>query len=384
MFRKFPFLFLLLTLLAGCAMPGAASPTPTIDLDAIRTSVVLTTIHEVTLKAPVATATPQATATHTPTPVFTPTPTLEVILQPVAAVATDNLTVRSEARRGSDNLGGVFINQKISVVARSPAANWYCILWPDSSSGYAWVVSRAVELQSSDITQLPIAFYDANKTLVFLPPILWEISGTPLPIPSIPAGDKIRPATVLVTANIRVCPSLGCMVIGTLLPGQIINMTGRYGDNEYAQFDYPSGPGGKAWIARQAIEPSSEGFGGLPYFDALANPITPEPPTPTLDPNLTPTVTNTPLPTPAGPLARMQADTVIYAEPNSLSAQVGTLKTGDEIYITGLSLIGSWYQIQYPAFTEGRAYISQQNVRVLGDMRKLPYFDDKGNLLPTP
>jgi hypothetical protein len=384
MMKKIPLAFVLLALLAGCAMPGAVSPTPTIDINAIRTAAASTAIYQVTLAFMQDTPTAEPTATETPEPTFTPTPTVEVILEPVAGLATDNLTVRSEPRRGSDNLGGIFYNQKVSVVARNPQATWYYILWKDSPTGYAWTVSRAVQLQSSDITQLPVADYDANNNVVLRPPVLWEISGAPLPIPPVPQGDKIRPATIIAPANVRVCPSLGCLVLGVLQPGQAINMTGRYGDNEWAQFDFPSGPGGKAWIAREAIQITSEGFGGLPYFDALGAEITPEAPPPTPDPNVTPTVTYTPKPTPAGPLARVEADTIIYAEPNSLSAQVGALKAKDEIYITGISLIGAWYQIQYPAFTEGRAYISQKDIRVLGDMRKVPYFDGQGNILPTP
>jgi uncharacterized protein YgiM (DUF1202 family) len=385
MLSKLPLFLTLFTLLAGCAQPVSVPPTPSIDVNAIRTAAALTVVAEVTQALSLLTPTPEPTAIEpTAPPAPTPTPTIEVILQPVPGIASDNLTVRSEPRRGSANLGGIFFNQKLNVLARNLRATWYYIEWKDSPSGYAWVVSRAVTLQGSDITRLPIADYDSNGTLILRPPVLWEISGTPLPIPPVPEGDKIRPATVSAPANIRVCPTLGCMVLAVLPPGQKINLTGRYGDNEWAQFDYPSGPGGKAWISRDSIQTGPDGFSGLPYFDEMGFAVTPEPPTATPDPNITPTVTNTPRPTPAGPLARMEADTIIYAEPNSLSAQVSALKKGDEIYITGISLIGEWYQIQYPAFTEGRAYISRKNVRVLGDMRRLPYFDEKGNLLPTP
>ncbi len=376
---------ILFTLLAGCGLSNANPPTPTIDVNAIRTAVMLTTVYEVTRQASLATPTPEPAATATPQPpTLTPTPTVQVVLQPIPALAGDNLTVRSEPRRGSANLGGIFFNQKFNVLARNPQATWLYIEWKDSLSGYAWVISRAVQLQGADLTQLPIASYDPNGNLILRPPVLWQISGTPLPIPPVPEGDKIRPATVIAPANIRVCPSLGCMILAILPAGQKINLTGRYGENEWAQFDYPSGPEGKAWISSDALQTGPDGFAGLAYFDALGFVITPEPPPATLDPNITPTETSTPRPTPAGPLARMEADTIIYAEPNSLSAQLGTLKVKDEIYITGISLIGEWYQIQYPAFTEGRAYISRKNVRVLGDMRRLPYFDDKGNLLPRP
>lgn len=383
MHNKFVFLLLLFTLLTGCAQPGAISPTPTIDVNALRTAAVQTVQAEVTRQIPLITPSPEPTATETPQPP-TLTPTPQVILQPVPGVANANLNVRSEPRRGSDNLGSVFFNQKISVAARNPEATWYYILWQDSPTGYAWILASAIQIENADIYRLPIAEYGPNNTLILRPPILWEISGTPLPIPPVPEGDKIRPATVIAPANIRVCPSLGCMVLAILPPGQKINMTGRYGENEWAQFDFPSGPGGKAWISRSALETGPDGFSGLPRFNVLGAELTPEPPTPTPDPNLTLTLTNTPRPTPAGPLARLEADTLLYAEPNSLSAQIGSLKKGDEIYITGISLIGEWYQIQYPAFTEGRAYISRKNVRVLGDMRRLPYFDENGSLLPTP
>lgn len=373
-----------LLMLTACTTPAASTATPTVDVEAIRTAVMLTAIADVTRQAAAFTPSPTFTVTPPPQPTATPTPTVAVTLQPVPAVANANLNVRSDPRRGGQNLGGVFFNQKISVVARNPEATWYYILWPDSPSGYAWILASAVEISPADLYRLPIASYDSGGSLILLPAIVWEIPGTPLPIPPVPQGEKIRPATVIAPANARVCPSVGCMVLTVLPPGQQINLTGRYGDNEWAQFDFPSGPGGKAWVARSALEPGPDGFSGLPRFDVLGMELTPEPPTPTPDPNLTPTITNTPRPTPAGPLARMEADAIIYAEPNSLSAQVGALKKGDEIYITGISLIGEWYQIQFPAFTEGRAYIPRKNVRVLGDMRRVPYFNEKGTPLPTP
>ncbi|MCS6993004.1 MAG: SH3 domain-containing protein [Anaerolineales bacterium] len=373
-----------LALLAGCAAPGSLPATPTIDVAAIRTAVMLTAIADVTKQAAAATPTPAFTATFTPEPTLTPTPTVAVTLQPVPGIANANLNVRSDPRRGGKNLGGVFFNQKISIAARNPESNWYYIVWPDSPTGYAWILASAVQIENTDLYRLPIAFYDNAGNLVLRPPLVWEIPGTPLPIPPVPQGDKVRPATVIAPANARVCPSVGCMVLTVLPPGQQISMTGRYGDNEWAQFDFPSGPNGKAWVARSALEPGPDGFSGLPRFDVLGMELTPEPPTSTPDPNVTPTITNTPRPTPAGPLARMEADAVIYAEPNSLSAQVGALKKGDEIYITGISLIGEWYQIQFPAFTEGRAYIPRKNVRVLGDMRRVPYFNEQGTPLPTP
>ncbi len=203
----------------------------------------LTAIADVTRQAAAFTPTPAFTATLPAEPTATPPPTVAVTLQPVPAVANANLNVRSDPRRGGQNLGGVFFNQKISVVARNPEATWYYILWPDSPSGYAWILASAVEIPPADLYRLPIASYDKSGSLILRPAIVWEILGTPLPIPPVPQGEKIRPATVIAPANARVCPSVGCMVLTVLPPGQQINLTGRYGDNEWAQFDFPLRPG---------------------------------------------------------------------------------------------------------------------------------------------
>lgn len=384
MLKKLSLLLIVFTLLSGCSLPGASSPTPTVDMNAIRTAAVLTAMHEISQMTPASTPTPEVTATETPSPTLTPTPTVEVVLSPVPGIATNNLTVRSWAGKGGDNLGGIYYNQKVNVLARNASASWYYIVWADSPTGRAWVVSVAVDLQGYDIGRLPIVVEDENRNLTFFPPVVWEVVGTPLPIPPVPQGDKIRPATVNQTANVRVCPSVGCTIIGVVQFGQAINMTGRTWGNSWAQFDYPSGPDGKGWIARESIQITSEGFGGLPYFDELGRMVTPEPPTPTLDPNISPTPSNTPTPAPTGARSVVDNVTAIYAEPSSLSTQLGTLNAKDEVYVTGISLNGLWYQIQYPPLTDSRAYVSQKYIRVLGDMRKLPYFDNNGNLIPTP
>lgn len=381
---KMSAIFTLALLLAGCGMFGSSQPTPAVDLNAIRTMAASTALSSLTKAASQSTPAPLETATEIPTATLPPTPTLEITLEPVIGQASANVTVRSEPRKGSDNLGGIFFNQKVSVLGRNITGSWYYILWADAPTGHAWTVSRAVDLQNADITRLPIVDYDQEKNMIVMPPYLWEINGTPLPIPPVPTGSEYRTATVSSPANLRICPSPYCQAIDMLAYGQAVNMTGRYGDNEWAQIDYPSGPGAKAWISSSALSPGPDGMSGLPYFNALATPITPEPPTATLDPNISPTPSDTPEPTPAGPQAIVDAETIVYSLPSTLSAQVAVLKARDTIAVTGISVNGLYYQIQYPPLTDSRAYISQKNIRVLGDMRFVIYFDDKGNPIPTP
>lgn len=365
-------------------MPGAEAATPTTSVDAVLTAAASTAFAALTLSADQATATPSPTITETVPPPATLTPTLMPTIEPVAGVANNNVTVRAEPRRGADNLGGVFFNQGVQVLARNDSGTWYYILWQDSPSGTAWVTRQAIDLTNFDVGRLPIAMIDASGKISMLAPFVWEITGTPLPIPPVPTGDKIRPATIVQAANVRVCPSTACMALGVLELGQAVNMTGRYGENDWAQIDYPSGPDGKGWVARDSLQPSTEGFGSLPYFNALGTPVTPEPPTATPDPNLPPTATDTPAPTPSGPLAEVLEQTGVFSGPASMFEQLGLLNAREKIVVTGQTLNGFWYQIEYPLGTSGRAYVATKFVRILGDMRFLPYLDNLGTPLPTP
>jgi hypothetical protein len=69
---------------------------------------------------------------------------------------------------------------------------------------------------------------------------------------------------------------------------------------------------------------------------------------------------------------------------SSLSPEVGTLNPKEKIHITAQSFNKLWFEIQYPVDTNGRAYISTKNVKLLGDFRYVPYTDARGTPFPTP
>jgi hypothetical protein len=385
MYRKNILLVLAAALiLSGCNLPGAAKPTATIDIAGISTTIVETAVAQLS-----ATAETAATPTVSPTPSLTPLPptlppaaTVEVQLNPVDGISTYAATVRSWPGKGGDDLGFVRYNVGVKVLARNNIGNWLYIIWADSPTGKGWVLAQAFDLKV-EIGRLPIALED-GKDIVFAPPIIWDITGTPLPLPTLSNDPALRPATITAGVSVRVCPSKGCLVIGRLNTGDQISMTGRFGKNEWAQIEFPSGPNGKGWVSHDAILPGVESFGGLPYFDIFGVLITPEPDTATPDPNLSPTPTITPTSTPAGPLAEITDVTTVYTLMSSLSPIVGTLAPKTKIHITAQSINSLWFEIQYPADTTGRAYISSKSVKLLGDFRYLPYTDVQGTPLPTP
>jgi hypothetical protein len=384
--RKIAILIIVLALLlSGCNMPNTTDPAPTADANAVITAAAATAYAQLTGVAGLATDTPSPTLTSTPEPpTLTPTPTVELTLVPMDAICIDNSRVRSWPGGGGEFLGGVLYGRGVKVLARNANGNWLLIDFPEAAVGRGWILSGGVELKD-DVAKLPIALELPEGQLAFVPAPSWTVVGTPLPLPPVPKDDSARPATVLQVATVRICPSKSCQAIGYLQVNDVINMTGRFGENKWAQFQYPSGPDGKGWVIRDAIQPSDAAFGGLPYFDLLGKLVTPEPPTSTPDPNQSPTPTRTATPLPAGPLVEIVAETVVYEKMSSLSPVVGTLNAKDRVRITYQSINLLWYEIEYPVDSGKRAYISASNkyVRLLPgqDYRYMKYTDALGTPL---
>jgi len=371
--------------LSGCSLPNTTAPAPTLDGNAVITAAAATAYVKLTEVAGLATATPSPTLTATPQPpTITPTPTVELTLVPMDAICVDNTRVRSWPGKGAEFLGGIFYGRGVKVLARNVNGNWLLIEFPEAKAGRGWILSGGVQLKD-DVAKLPIALELPDNRLAFVAAPSWTVSGAPLPLPAVPNNDSARPATVIQTATVRICPTKSCLAIGYLKVNDVINMTGRFGENEWAQFQYPFGPDGKAWVSRENIQPSDAAFGGLPYFDFLGNLVTPEPPTSTPDPNQSPTPTRTATAIPAGPLVETVDVTTVYAQMSSLSPVVGTLNPKDRVRITAQSINLLWYEIEYPVDSGKRAYISASNkyVRLLPneDYRYMKYTDALGTPL---
>ena len=375
------FVLLLTGLLAACSSQTSAQTPAAVQIT--------NTLTETATATPTETFQPSATptfepSTDTPTPELpTSTPTTPINLQPVGANIIVNSNVRSWPSKGGENLGGLVIGSPVEVLARNPSGVWYLINYKQSPTGRAWVKANSLTMRGfADL--LPIAIEKANHELTFIVPLRWTIFGTPLPLPTLSAAPAPKFATVNQPADVRVCPTASCMIIAYLKKGDQILLNGRTGLDGWGRFIYPSGPNGIGWISSTFIVAEPTAFNDLPYFDDLGNLVTPEPATATPDPNISPTPTMTATSTPAGPLAEITGATIVYSQQSSFSSTVGTLQAGDKINIIRESLNHLWFEIQYPANTTGRGYISAKFVLKLGDFRYLNYTDSNGTPIPTP
>ncbi len=386
--RKLFSLVLLAVLISGCSAPGTGAAS-TSDVNAVMTEAASTAFAKLTSIATAVTPTPSITPTMPDTPTSAPTltPTMMPTIEPMDGVMTANTNVRSRPSKGaSERLGGLFYNNGVKVIGRNDQANWLWIIFSDSPTGTGWITANAVSLKG-DMGQLPIALVpDNSDTPQLLPPLIYVITGTPLPLNTPAAGAQTAKVTNL--TNVRVGPSEGFMVIGTLQTDDIVTMIGHYGAGKqnWVQIDYPSGPDGHAWISTETLAGASS-FSGLPEFNVLGTPATEAPtqgPTDTPNPNATPVPTDTFTPAPAGPAAQVLAQINVRSGPAQSFDSLGMLNPQDNVVVTAQTLNGYWYQIQYANSPNGHGWVASQYIRILGDMRNLPYFDNQGNPLNQP
>jgi len=385
------FSILVIMLLSACS-GGAASATPTQDPNAVATSVYATAaVMAAATGVAMHTATPTVTLTPTSIPLPSDTATIMPTPQPVDGVASANVTVRAEARKGADNVGGVFFNQGVKVLARNDVATWYYIVWPKAPSGTAWVLAKAITLKTGDVTTLPIAIYDSNHNIVILPAFTWSITGSPLPVGTPPPGAVS--GTINQLAKVRVGPGLGYQDMGTLNIGTVVTITGRVADNSWLQIGYPSGPQGHGWISADLVQPGYT-VGGLPFYNGLATPISDAEAKgggsggqATADPNSTAAPAITATPKPAGPtgVVIIASQINVHTGPASSFTTISMLNFGDPVVVTGETINNLWYRIVFPAGPDGYGWVSTKYIKITGgDMTRLPFFDNQGTPLPPP
>jgi uncharacterized protein YraI len=382
---KSPYLILVLipTLLLGGCTSFLATPTVT----------------------PTWTPLPSATSTASPTPTemptFTPqptaTPTVIPTIVPIDGILLANTNVRRQPSSGGDPLGGYFYQQKVKVIGRNDNATWLWIIYKDGPGGTGWILGKAVQLQG-DIGRLPIVIVSGSDPTQVFPPLIFEITGTPLPVNT--PGPGARTITIVQLSNVRVGPGIGYLSLGWLQPGTLLSVTGRIQKNAWLQIEYPSGPDGRAWVSRDLVKINDD-LGGLPFYNILGTPEGAEsgaPPADTSGGEATPVpppsdnsggIATDTLPAPAttasgGPVGSVTTQINVRTGPASSFPSLGLLNPDAQVTLTGRTINGLWFQIEYPGGPNGRAWVASSYIDVTGDIEQLPYFDDAGNPVTRP
>jgi len=394
--HKDSFLFLIfIVLLTGCSLPGSITSSPTVDSYSILTAAAATASFRLTGLAAQSSPTAFSTGTDTPSPAPTPIilPTSISTIVPIKGIVSANANVRRLPIKSKENdIGGVLLGQQVGVIGRNEAATWLYIIFSESLTGTGWVTAKAITL-SSEMGILPILIFPngLEAQSVMIPPFLYEVQGTPMP-PSTPPAGWEKFGILIQPANVRLGPSIGFLTIGVLKVGEVVTFRGRIAENTWVQIDYPSGPEGKGWILSSLVQ-ANDGYGSLPFFNVLGTAETPKPELTEVPPGFdtTPEALAT-IPVTNIPTAEVSkgngADGVVTnqinvrAGPAQTYPSYGLLNPQDKVFVTGVTLNNYWYQIQYPGSPNSYAWVAVQFIRIIGDGRKIPYFNNEGTPIP--
>ena len=371
---RYSIVLFLLSLLVGCNA---------LDLSAATSTIVPSNTPQPS-EASLPTHTLEPTITFTPEPTFTATimPTIE----PMIAISNTSVTFRSGPNKGSDNLGGAYANQKVQVIARNVTGTWFYIIAPDTPDGRAWVLAAAFTFQG-DLTRLPIAYFPKDSKIpTLLPPLIYTVpGGTPLPLNS-PAPGAVT-AQIVQLGKVRVGPGLGYMEMGLLNAGSIVVLTGRIHGNTWLQIEYPSGLDGRGWISEELIKFEGD-YAALPFYNQMATPVIEgeEEESVAVDPpSSAETHVDTAIPptsTPDKQYGIITTQINVRSGPASRFDSYGLIDPNQRVNILGQTINGLWFKIEYPAAPTGVAWVSSQYVKLMSNIKGLPYFDNEGNPLP--
>jgi uncharacterized protein YgiM (DUF1202 family) len=236
-------------------------------------------------------------------------------------------------------------------------------------------------------------------------------TATPIPPTPPPLGVGSTPVVVVapsavvttegVVLNVRGGPGTDYALVGGLQPGTELTLLARSADGAWFQIAFPADSDGRGWVIGEFLEIQGA-TDQLPVAEAPSAPAPTIEPTlaPTVQPaapEITPTVTITATPgapdvggTPAITVtvsARVVTEGIVLnvrGGPGTDNEILGGLQPGTELTLLARSADGAWFQIAYPAGSEGRGWVAGEFLEMQGSPDGLPVFGEPSAASPPP
>gem|GEM_PF-745304 len=203
-------------------------------------------------------------------------------------------------------------------------------------------------------------------------------TATPIPLPSSTsapadvsgASSSALVATEDVVLRVRGGPGTDYEILGRLGPGTEVTLLARSSDGEWFQIAYPADSDARGWVAGEFLE-----IQGSP--DGL--PVAQAPPTPaptsaaTASPNIQPTASEASGTPAISALVATEDEALrVRGGPSTDYEILGRLSPGTQVTLLARSLGGKWFQITYPAGSDGRGWVIGEFLEIQGSPDGLP------------
>jgi uncharacterized protein YraI len=215
-----------------------------------------------------------------------------------------------------------------------------------------------------------------------------------------PGGASLTPSfqpyVVQASAGtpIRSGPGIGYPQVGQVTAGNPVELVGVDDNGHWWAVLYDSSPTGYGWLpldsltapvppdqlpilTAEMVAPGSE-----LAIAASSAPATPAPADLTISPSITPTAAP---PTPAAPYGTVLVEINVREKPAQNFDSIGTLAPGSYVVLTGRTLSGYWFRIEFAASPTGFGWVAVAYVRADSEVVKaLPYYNNLGEPVTTP
>jgi uncharacterized protein YraI len=154
------------------------------------------------------------------------TPTFAPTVIPVEGTVQTQLNVRTTADKNSPSLGMIKAGEKVQIIGRNEAGDWWLILYPADPSGLGWVAAPFISTRSTP--EVPVVSGDILLT-----------QGTAVPPPTSIGGLS---AETLVKVNVRSGPGTAFNSLGMIDPENSLTLTGKNEAGTWLQIFKVGGP----------------------------------------------------------------------------------------------------------------------------------------------
>ncbi len=194
-----------------------------------------------------------------------------------------------------------------------------------------------------------------SATLTALPPTL-----TPTTVPV--------QGTTSTQVNVRSKPSTGADSLGIIPPFVTVQVVGSDPDINWYEILYSQGPEGVGWVSAQFIV-IPQNKDQIPVIGGSATP--------------TPSTGTPPAGTPGASVSGTVIQQVnVRKGPGTNFDPIGTLNLNDNVTLVGKDPSGDWFQISYPAGSDGKGWVAASFIQASGT-ENLPIVGSAGKVIGT-
>lgn len=146
---------------------------------------------------------------------------------PIEGITTTQVNVRAEPSTVGDSLGIVPAFSKVQVIGKDEYGKWYQIIYTESPNGIGWVAVAYVQMDAA--AQIPVVAIESGSG--------YEISGL-----------------VIQGINVRSGPGTTYDSLGTLIPNDVVSVTGKDPSGTWIQIEFANSADGIGWASSEFLQ----------------------------------------------------------------------------------------------------------------------------------